>query len=53
MGNFIEFELDRIGRIDAIFVHELTREHRLFVKITKAQRTGRCDPVLNLPLIFC
>ncbi|KAN0071370.1 hypothetical protein V8E54_010801 [Elaphomyces granulatus] len=34
MGNFIEFELDRIGHIDAIFVHELTR---LFVKITEAQ----------------
>ncbi|KAN0083487.1 hypothetical protein V8E54_002575 [Elaphomyces granulatus] len=51
MGNFIEFELDRIGHIDAIFVHELTHECRLFVKITEAQRTGRCNPVLNLPLL--
>jgi hypothetical protein len=49
MGDFNEFELNCIGRIDAIFVHELSRERRIFVKIAEAQRTGQCEPVMTLP----
>jgi hypothetical protein len=43
IGNFIEFELDRIGRIDAIFVHGLTRERRLFVKNLKITEAHTAD----------
>lgn len=50
IGDFVSFgSQQRIGRIDGIFVHELLRKRRLFIKIREFLRTGNQDVDLGLP----
>jgi len=51
IGSHIAFREQQIGRIDAVFVHELNGIRRLFVKLTELHYTGARDQVLDLPLV--
>ncbi len=51
VGNYIQFRGTEIGKIDNIFVHELSLgSRRLFCRVTKtSSRLLSVDPVLRLP----
>ena len=53
VGNFIEYGANRVARIDGIFVHELTRVRRLFVRISEVDlaHNDTRDIVLDLPKV--
>jgi hypothetical protein len=51
IGSHLRFRNGRIGRIDGIFVHEMLRLDRLFIKLTELIPTGVIDEFLELPYV--
>jgi hypothetical protein len=53
MGDFIYYGTSHsIARIDHIFVHELLRKRRIFLKIRDVQSVQDRDEVLDVPSLF-
>ena len=55
IGDFILFRGGEIGKLDAIFIHELSvGVRRLFVRATRASRhSSSIDAVLDIPVLCC
>jgi hypothetical protein len=54
MGDFIRYGANStIARIDQVFVHELSRKRRIFMKVTDVDTaiTGRKDELLDVPIL--